>query len=79
MVRPVDRRCNSEASLPRCASPPDSVVAGAGRPRRPAPCHQDDVRTLGGVSLGDRVRYAAARPSHDRALASQQKIHDRHL
>ncbi len=26
-VRPVDRRCNSLASLTRWASPPDSVVA----------------------------------------------------
>ena len=35
MVRPVERRCNSEASLTRWASPPDSV--GAGWPRRTYP------------------------------------------
>ena len=28
VVRPVDRRCSSEASFTRCASPPDSVGAG---------------------------------------------------
>ena len=28
MVRPFERFCSSEASLTRCASPPDSVVAG---------------------------------------------------
>ena len=27
MERPVERLCNSDASLTRCASPPESVVA----------------------------------------------------
>lgn len=37
MDLPVERLCNSEANLTRCASPPDNVVAGCPKVTYPRP------------------------------------------
>ena len=53
MVRPVERFCSSEASLTRCASPPDSVGRGLAEPDIAEPDVDQRVEVPG--DLADRL------------------------